>query len=394
MSLFSKFQNIEKKYALTFLGFVLAGIFGALSIYTSFFQERDPRIRFTITSVLGVYDIREDIGKLDIIFDGINIREKRKMLSLISLNVSNVGFEHITKSLYDEKAPLGFELTNGILLKTEIIEASNEYLLRNVDITTDSKQIASFSPIIIDSGESFSVKILVLHDEGKSPRIIPLGKIAGVKKIELISWSKEALKKPFWSEVISGGFLVHLARVISYILALILSSLLIVIPIAILSIYVDERKRKRHISDFKSISDISFKQEDDFIFETYANSGMNHLWRIDKIVSSKKVLENVINSYSKYKDKNCIDDDTVPDTIHNYPSNRFPLFLMVPMLLDSGFVVKDGKDIAINAHLQYTLKRFLSFLKNRGVNPNGFKRLRSRPSKRITHIDEETDLPI
>ena len=84
MSFFTRLQNIEKKYAFTFLGFILAAIFGFSSIYTTFFWDRNPQVRYTVNSILGVYDIREEVGKLDIIYDGINIREKKQMLSLIT----------------------------------------------------------------------------------------------------------------------------------------------------------------------------------------------------------------------------------------------------------------------------------------------------------------------
>ena len=75
-----------------------------------------------------------------------------------------------------------------------------QHLFENLNISLESKEIVHFSPVIIDSGESYSVKILVLHNENEYPEILPLGKIAGVKEIELIPWSKEASKIPFWKD--------------------------------------------------------------------------------------------------------------------------------------------------------------------------------------------------
>ena len=391
MSFFAKLQNIEKKYALTFLGFVLAAIFGALSIYTTYFWNRNPQIKYTVSSILGVYDIREEEVKLDIIYDGINIREKKQMLSLISLNVSNVGHEHLTKALYDNNDPLGFRLNGGMLLKAEIIEASNSYLLKNLKISLESKKIAHFSPVIIDSGEWFSVKILALHNENESPEILPLGKIAGIKEIELIPWSKEASKTSFWKEVISGGIFIHLTRAVWYFLALILIGITIGIPIAILSDAASKRKRKRHVRDFKSLSDISFKQEDDFIFETYMNHGEMYLVRINKLLSSKNRLKNDVDRYSKYKEKEGFDPITDKLLRNDYPIRHYPFVFLIPELLDSGFVRKEEGEIIIDSHMQNTLRAFLRFLKGRGVNLSRPTHIRPVPSVKITHLEEEAD---
>lgn len=50
MSLASALDRLDKKYAWSLLGFVLAVIFGALSIYTEFIRDRRPQLRFEIIS--------------------------------------------------------------------------------------------------------------------------------------------------------------------------------------------------------------------------------------------------------------------------------------------------------------------------------------------------------
>jgi hypothetical protein len=391
MSFFDRLHNIEKKYAFTFLGFILAAIFGALSIYTTFYWDRNPQIRYTVNSILGVYDIREEVGKLDIIYDRINIREKKQMLSLITLNVANVGDDHLTKALYDNNDPLGFKLNGGILLKAEISEASNSYLFKNLNISLESKEIVHFSPVIIDSGESYSVKILALHNENEFPEILPLGKIAGVKEIELIPWSKEASKIPFWKEVMSGGIFIHLTRAFSYFFVLILIGLTIGIPTAILSDVASKRKRKRHIRDFKSLSDISFKEEDDFIFESYLNRGEMYLMGIDNLLSSKKRLKIAIDRHLKHREKDGFDEIEYAELRRDYPFEQYPVNFVIPKLLDSGFVTKESAEIAINSHMQNTLKHFLRFLKGRGVNLDRPFRHYVRAPERLIHVDEKTD---
>ena len=371
MRFFANLQNIEKKYPLTCLGLVLAPILAILSsIYAPYFWDRNPQVKYTVNSILGVYDVREEVGKLDIIYDGINIREKKQMLSLISLNVSNVGHKHLTKALYDKNDPLGFSLNGAMLLKAEIIEASNSYFFKNLSISLESKKMAHFSPVIIDSGEWFSVKILALHNENESPQILPLGKIAGVKEIELIPWSKEAYKTPFWKEVIRGDIFIHLTRAVCYFLALILIGIIIGSLIGKLSAVASKRKRKRHLHDFMKLSDISFKQEDDFIFETYINRGEMYLVRVTNLLSSKKALENAINTYSEYMEKEDFDAIIETELRNDYPISPYPFVLLalIPKLLDSGFVRKEQGEIIMDSHMRNTLRAFLLFLRGRGVN--------------------------
>lgn len=391
MSFFERLHTIEKKYAFTFLGFILAAIFGALSIYTTFFGSRTPQIRYTVSSILGVYDIREEVGKLDIIYDGMNIREKKQMLSLVALTVSNIGDAHLTKDLYDNNDPLGFKLDGGILLKTEISQASNSYLFRTLNISLESTKIAHFSQVIIDSGESYTVKILALHNENEIPEIIPLGKIAGVKEIELIPWSREASKIPFWQEVIGGGFLIHVTRALSYFIFLILIGLIIGIPTAILSEVASKHKRKRHIRDFKSLSDIPFKEEDDFIFESYLRHGELYLMRIENLLLSKKRLKSAIDNHLKHGGKEVFDVIDYDEARRDFPFEHYPTFLVIPKLLESSFITKDREEITINSHMQNTLKHFLRFLKGRGINLDGPLRYNVRPSKRHVHVEERTD---
>ncbi|MHC4153683.1 MAG: hypothetical protein ACYST6_01980 [Planctomycetota bacterium] len=387
MGFFGKLQSVEKKYALTSLGFMLAAVFGGLSIYTSFFVDANAHIRYRVVSVLSVYDIHEDVGKLDIIYDGINIREKKQMISLITVNVSNVGHGHVTKGLYDNNAPLGFKLNGGILLKSELFQASNSYLSDSVKIRLESKQKAYFSPVIIDSGESFSVKILALHNENQVPEISPVGKIAGVKEIELIRWAKETSKKPFWREVISGGILTHITRAIGYFLALLLGGIAIGLPTAVLSEYVGKRRRKKHVLDFKSLSEISLKQEDDCIFESYINGGESFLVWMSKLVSSKEALKSAI-SYDADRFKR---EDFIPFPELRHQVEYYAPIYLIRKLLDSGFVRQEKEGITVNSHMQDILENFLRFLKGRGVNLNKADGYRLRAAVKAKDIKGGTE---
>ncbi len=71
----------------------------------AFFYEKKPRLRFEIVSQSPVYNIREQIPKLVMMFDGENIREKHQTLSLITLRIVNAGRADTTMQSYDPMDP-------------------------------------------------------------------------------------------------------------------------------------------------------------------------------------------------------------------------------------------------------------------------------------------------
>jgi hypothetical protein len=50
MSMSSALNRLDKRYAWSLLGFVLAIVFGLLSLYTEFWRDRRPQVRFEVVS--------------------------------------------------------------------------------------------------------------------------------------------------------------------------------------------------------------------------------------------------------------------------------------------------------------------------------------------------------
>jgi hypothetical protein len=53
ISLWDRVRELDKLFAWSFAGFLLAIIFGAISIYLGFFQERKPNLKFDVISNVG-----------------------------------------------------------------------------------------------------------------------------------------------------------------------------------------------------------------------------------------------------------------------------------------------------------------------------------------------------
>jgi len=61
-----------------------------------------------VVSSANVIDVKEDVGKLEVLYEGANLRSNHLSLSVVTLKISNDGGAPITKTAYDDAAPLGY----------------------------------------------------------------------------------------------------------------------------------------------------------------------------------------------------------------------------------------------------------------------------------------------
>ena len=125
-----KIKNISNNLAWSLLGFVLAVIFGSITIYTEFFRDDRPAIQFEILSDSSVLDVREEVSDLEIIYDGNDLRRSGQSLRVLVVRVSNTGGDDILNSYYDDNALLGFSVENGELVSVEV-ENARETLIKS-----------------------------------------------------------------------------------------------------------------------------------------------------------------------------------------------------------------------------------------------------------------------
>jgi hypothetical protein len=148
MGIVASLNRLDKTYAWSLLGFVLAAILGALTIYTEFLRNRGPLLDFEVVSDASVLDVREQLGNLDIIYDGVDIKKAKESLRVIVMRVANKGPGDILKASYDEKSPLGLHVINGTLLRAEVLGTSNDYLHNTLQVQLHAPDTALFEPVI------------------------------------------------------------------------------------------------------------------------------------------------------------------------------------------------------------------------------------------------------
>ena len=304
MGLNDNFLKIEKKFAWSFFGFLLAIIFGAFSIYTVYFKDTNPKLDFIIETNTKVLDLRENVRKLDIIYKSENIKESGKNLSIIKIKIINSSDVNILSTHYDLKDLLGFRLENAeIVEKPEVIESSNDYIKKYLTVTIDSIGNVKFNPIIIDGGESFTLKILALHKTHDTPLLKPFGKIAGIRNMSVIESFKAAETKSFWTDLKEGTFWVHIVRFFAYLIILIIVVLAIAIPSSLISDSISERKRKKNVRNYRTKKNLPDTPDRNLVYDMYLEFGYDYLNSIQRLFNDERLLKVRLRTFLRRKDK-------------------------------------------------------------------------------------------
>jgi hypothetical protein len=126
MPFFGPLRDLDRKFSWSFFGFLLAVLFGTLTIYDRFIADKNPRLYFDVLTSTAVLDIKENLPNLEILFDGLNIREQNLSLRVFSIKVVNDSTKDILKGDYDPEDPIGFHLEGGKIIRADIAGTSPE----------------------------------------------------------------------------------------------------------------------------------------------------------------------------------------------------------------------------------------------------------------------------
>ena len=281
--------RLDKKYA---FGLFTGLMFGLLSVYTDFFRSSEPGLSFDMLTNTSVLDIHEDIGNLRVIYHNQDIRTSKQQLRILTFKVLNSGDLDLRKADFDSEFPIGFQISQGRIAETpQLIESSSDYLSKSVKTTVDTVDKAHFSDPILEVGEFFVLKVLVLADEGDAPDIIPLGKIAGLKEIKVIRSFLEIEERTFWQRLTEGTILIHISRFFFYFFVLGGSILALMLPFAAVSTIIQSRRRSRMIRNFKGLYKGELTSDASLIFEMYQSRGGDFLKRLVKDLSNPVSLD-------------------------------------------------------------------------------------------------------
>lgn len=362
------FAQIDRKFAWSFLGFVLAAIFGGIAVYTEFIRDTSPVLRYELTGNTKILDVKEDVAGLSIIYNNEEIRKSKKTLSVVTVKVINDGRSAILKSFYDPASPLGITIGSGQIIKAEIIDSSTPYLMNSTTARQLNPTTAIFSDVIIEPTEFFVVKLLVLNPENAVVTVVPIGKVANVKRILLQDAWSEKPKESFFTRAFSGSIWVQLARVPAYFVGFFILIISIFGPIAFVIDRIEKRHRRKVLKQFKVYSDSKYEELNAKIYEFYEDHGVDMLLKLRKAVSDEEKFQTFAEENKKYlsEEDNDKDEDVFIGIAAGTPPHerrrqRNPAFIL-KSLIKFNLISREGEGFRRNEDRISALSEFIDFV--------------------------------
>ena len=361
MSFLTVLRDLDRKFSWSFFGFMLAAVLALFTAYDRLWANKQPQLYFDVLTSTSVLDIKEDLPKLDVLFDGFNIREQNLSLHIVTVKIINDSPADILTGHYDMDAPLGFAVSPGRIIRTEVTEASNAYLERNVSLSSPTNNVVQFKNVILEAHEFFVLKVLILHPASRRPTVAPVGHVAGVKELIVREPYRDTGTLSFWARTFSASIGSQAVRLVAYTVLAILLLLLVVLPVGLISEKMAEWQRGRTVKAFKCTTAADLDENDEFIFTCYISDRSGVLLTMTRLARSPKALHKAYQDHCR-------------DKKHRRRQRKSPALIgveldamVMPELLEAGFVtVVDGAP-SVDPHQRATLEQFMRFLKGKGI---------------------------
>ncbi|MFP4026065.1 MAG: hypothetical protein ACLFVR_16205 [Thiohalospira sp.] len=347
-------NKIDRRFS---IGLILGLIFGLLSVYVDFFRSSDPELSFNVLSNATVFDIKENIGELDVLYDSTSLTKQGKTISLITIKISNSGNGSILKEYFDSISPIRLYIDSAkIVQNPQLIETNEDYLNKSVSFSRISDNGFILNPFIFDRGKYFVIKFLAIHKQGFTPTIKADGKIAKIDKFEFFSSYNNQKKEPFWSTVFHGGFLIHITRFFTYIFAIVIFVILLVLPISLISDSISKKNRKRMMKIFRKVYKNPIDETHEILIDFYLDNGVEPIDRFKRIINDQGRFKHL---FSLVNDEN---DFYFARHRHHNPMDESVGYL-IRELKEKEIIKIEDKRFSIDENFKTFLLDFIKFMK-------------------------------
>jgi hypothetical protein len=301
-------SHLKLNLVLAVLGILIAIFFGIYGVYSTY-QENKSEISFKIINEANVLDVHEPLSDLTISFQGEDIhltisfqgediQEKNLNLRIITVRIENSGSVNILQSHYDINDIWGIQVKNGEIIRANLIDSNSEYLKSNLKLGFSNETI-EFTKTIFEKGKYFTIEILVFHKKDKSPEMFPIGKIAGIEKMEKmvpIRLSDEK-EETFISRLFYGDLLINIVRFIFFVSLAILLVVLIGVSADKINESKEKRLRKNIFNSTVAKSGVKFfgARQYDVLKKLYVKLGYRIISQLIHIFKNPEKLLNIID---------------------------------------------------------------------------------------------------
>ena len=346
------------------------GIVGLLlGVYTGFFYERKPDLSISVDSLSKVFDLYRPVGGLEVSYGGENLRSSKRNLWVLTATIKNRGNAEIRKGDYDDKVPLGLEVTGATVAEPPTLKTNVAYLERNLTVTTESTRLL-FSPVILESDDSFEVTALLLGSESAKPKIVPIGKLAGVKAISFTTPESPSPEKSNFRQAVEGSSAwVHLIRLFIYFIATVLLFLMTGLLVVAASTPFDSLKERKQanerltqIATYRRHEELT--KEARFLIDQYVTAGPRGLAPVARYLSTYKRRRALLDALDRQ-----LDEKTRGDLVRTSAPQSRRNEAVEEMLKDARLLDGEGLDARPSDKLDDAFSDLCRFLE---IDPERF----------------------
>lgn len=250
--------------AWSFIGVLLAAAFFYWQEYRNPFE-----FRIELIDEFNLVEVKEKINDLKILYKNEDILESQKEIKVIRLNLNNSG-KTILQSYYDQLEPFGLRFSNSKILDAEVTSTNSknlkEKLIEGFSLQTETEyDDLLFSKVIFDQGNYATLKVTLLQPANQELIVIPLGKIANIKALEVIRVKEEG------DESVSPGW---------YIIGGYLGFVFLFVGIIFIIDFFETRTKKKKINNYREKHG-EFSEQEDEIVKLY----MEFNYRMENLMS-------------------------------------------------------------------------------------------------------------
>ncbi|HEQ3486794.1 TPA: hypothetical protein VGS89_003443 [Vibrio cholerae] len=253
MSSLDKLLKHEKSMPYSLIGTFLGLVGFIAAIYFSILYEKSPQLDIEITSQFSALDIKESVESLDVIYNNTSLNSQGMSLSVMKLRVINNGNASILRSYYDPKTLAGFEIDNGVIPEKPIVtKSTTSYSKSEVTIEQVDNAKVHLPHLIINPGNYYDLKLIILHESNSKPVLKSFGVIAGFDTIGVTSKLAAAENRNIVERFFDGSFIMNFMRFIILGFIFILTLVFTIETEEKISRKMKERKKTRLIKLFRS----------------------------------------------------------------------------------------------------------------------------------------------
>jgi hypothetical protein len=371
-----KSKNLLQKPGTLIISFL--GVLGTIiGLYTYFFPAK-VELNYEIISETNLLEIDEDVTSLSIQYAGEDLKATNSNLGIITLSIKNNGETTLLKNYYDVNDLWGFQINGGRIIEIpKVTNSSNDYLKKNILIDLKSSTEVRFSDVILEPNDYFIIKFSYLYTNGKSPEIIPIGKVAEVKNIN-ISKRDDAQKKPKFQEAFQGDIWIQILRAIVYMLIGLMMLITIALCVEKINDIRKKFKRKKDIKEFRR--KIKTNLSDEIIFERYLKDGAGVIFMMKTLLKNEDILkkkyEILLSKKKKY-------DNTL------FNSSQI---LIEKMVNDKIIIKSENGHFTIDQSLKSVLFGLVNFLQRKGIKVNNIESLMLSREVDLEKVSADLDI--